>query len=111
VAGYRRFEPETMSTQYDPGTTYNTFGSLLQELDGFIDTAPIELTFDGNRRAYLCGPGFREELTADPSLHRLVREEMRKILVKHLGLAGGDRPQSDLNEIEDSDNPSRLPDL
>jgi len=100
-----------MSHQYDPASTYATFFHLMKDLDGFIDTAPLELTFDKDGRAYLCGSGFREELTADPNVARLVRQEMREILVKHLGQFGGDRPQAALNEIEDSDNPLRLPDL
>lgn len=74
-----------MNQQYDPASTYNTFYHLVRDLEGFIDTSQLELAFDRDKQAFLQGPGFKEQLTANPSLHREMRQQMREILLKHFG--------------------------
>ncbi|MGG6296827.1 hypothetical protein ACQ4M4_20725 [Leptolyngbya sp. AN02str] len=74
-----------MSSQYDVSSVYSVFNNLLQDLEGFVDPNQLEIVFDTKKQAFLCGPGFREQLTANPTLAREIRKEMRDILAKHLG--------------------------
>jgi len=71
--------------KYDPTQTHGTFTSLLAELEEFMDTSGLELTFDRERNVFLCGPEFREQLTADPMLRREIKNQMREILAKYRG--------------------------
>jgi len=65
------------------GQVYNTFHHLLKDLEPFVDVAEMRLAFDKDGNAFLVAPDFSEPLTADPKLHRLVREEMRQVIAKH----------------------------
>jgi len=71
--------------KYDPNRTYGIFSSLLEELEGFMDTSGIELIFDRDRNVFLSAPEFREQLTANPMLQREIRNQMREILAKYRG--------------------------
>lgn len=74
-----------MDQQYDVSVTYNAYFHLLKDLEGFFDTSQVELVFNRDRHAFLQGKGFKEQLIANPSLHRKIRQQMREILVRHLG--------------------------
>lgn len=74
-----------MSSQYNPSSTYNAYCNLLKDLEGFIEVAQVEIVFNCNGQAFLQGHGFKEPLTANPDLHHEIRQQMREILVKHLG--------------------------
>jgi beta-xylosidase len=65
------------------GQQYNTFHHLMKDLEPFVDTRDIKLSFDKDGNAYLVASDFTEQLQADPKLHRQVREEMRQIIAKH----------------------------
>ena len=62
---------------------YGVFQSLLNDLEPFVNVSEMRLAFDKGGNAFLVAPDFSEPLTADPTLHRQVREEMRQVIAKH----------------------------
>lgn len=62
---------------------YSTFCHLLRDLEPFVDTRDIRLSFDKDGNAFLVAPDFTEQLQADPIVHRKVREEMHQIIAKY----------------------------
>ena len=73
-----------MNSQQKVSQIFNTFYHLLKELELFIDTHDLKLAFDRDGNAYLLGSGFQEQLKANPTLSREVRQEMRDIIAKHV---------------------------
>ncbi|MEM1242775.1 MAG: hypothetical protein AAGI45_23335 [Cyanobacteria bacterium P01_H01_bin.26] len=73
-----------MNTIQKIGQTFNTFHHLMTELEPFVETQELRLSFTPSGQAFLMGPGFCEPLQADPALHRKVQQEMREIIAKHV---------------------------
>lgn len=64
---------------------HNAFFHLVRELEPFVEVNDLRVSFNGKGNAFLEGDDFREQLHANFSLHRLVREELLSLIAKHRG--------------------------
>ena len=62
---------------------FNTFFHLTQELEPFVKVDDLKIAFDYRGNAYLQGNDFHEQIHANFTLWREVRNEIRCLIAKH----------------------------
>lgn len=62
---------------------FNTFVNLIEELKPFVKTDDLRVAFDSKRNAYLIGDDFEEQIHANFTLWRDIRNEIRILIAKH----------------------------
>jgi len=72
-----------MSQQPNATNIYILFLSLLEELEDFVETRDLKLALDREKKVYLIGTGFTEQLQSDFALNQEVTAQMRKVIAKH----------------------------
>lgn len=70
-------------TSQNAGQIYSTFLHLTQELEPFVKVDDLKIAFDNKGNAYLQGEDFQEQIHANFTLWREVRNEIRNLIAKH----------------------------
>jgi hypothetical protein len=72
-----------MNNSVNVAQTFSTFANLIQELKPFVKTDDLKIAFDSEANVYLIGDGFQEQIHANFTLWREVKNEIRILIAKH----------------------------
>ncbi|QHG21280.1 hypothetical protein [Nostoc sp. ATCC 53789] len=77
------FSSIIMSNSANVAQVFSTFVNLTKELKPFVKTDDLRIAFDSEGQVYLIGDDFQEQIHANFSLWRKVRNEIRILIAKH----------------------------